>query len=93
MIFLHYDKEIFEIEVDVNGNVLADEEKINKKLFSGGQIDLNIRYNEPKKLYPLKIASVAYAIKRQGEFPVIFLSLKDIKGNNYQIMESKVREK
>lgn len=49
----------------------------------GGKIDLNIRYNEPKKLHPLKIASVAYAMKRQGEFPVIFLSFKDIKGNNY----------
>ncbi|HJD67338.1 MAG TPA: ATP-binding protein [Rickettsia endosymbiont of Bembidion lapponicum] len=84
-------KRFFEIEVDVNGNVLADEEKINKKLFSGGKI--NVRYNEPKKLCPLKIASVSYVMKRQGEFPVIFLSLKDIKGNNYQIMESKVREK
>ncbi|WP_342225165.1 AAA family ATPase [Rickettsia endosymbiont of Urophora cardui] len=84
-------KRFFEIEVD--GNVLADEQKVNKKFFSGGTLELNARYNEPKKLHSLKIASVAYAMKRQGEFPVIFLSLKDIKGNNYQIIEAKVREK
>lgn len=86
-------KKFFEIEVDVNGNVLADEQKVNKKLFLGGTLELNACDNEPKKLHSLKIASVAYAMKRQGEFPVIFLSLNDIKDNNYQIIEAKVREK
>lgn len=81
----------FEIEVDSHGNIVPEAQRVNKKLFLGGKI--NIGFNEEKQLKPLRIASISYAMKRQGNFPVIFLSLKDIKGSNYQTIEAKVREK
>lgn len=74
----------FEIEVDRKGHVLPNKRRVNQRLFLGGSIDA-------KKLNPLAIASVPYAVQKQGKFPVIFLSLKDIKGKNYHEIESGLR--
>ena len=70
------------IEVDQQGNLLPIEQRNNNKLFIGGEIDLG--FGETKKLKPLKISSDAKLMKRQGQFPVISISFKDVKGANYQ---------
>ncbi len=82
-------QKFFEIEVDQSGTPLPPEQKINDKLFTGGIADLG--FGETKELKPLKIAGVANAIKRQGQFPVISISFKDVKGSSYQEIENGIR--
>ncbi len=82
-------QKFFEIEVDERGEVLPLEQKVNYKLFSGGVIDLG--FDETKELKSLKIAGDASSIKRQGQFPVISISFKDVKGSSYQEIESKIQ--
>ncbi|MCC8483107.1 MAG: AAA family ATPase [Rickettsia endosymbiont of Labidopullus appendiculatus] len=43
-----------------------------------------------KELKPLKIANVANSMKRQGQFPVIIISFKGIRGSSYEEIESKI---
>ena len=78
------------IEVNKQGNPLSIEQRINNKLFSGGQIDLG--FGETKKLKPLKISSDINLMKRQGQFPVISISFKDVKGQSYQEIEDGVKD-
>jgi hypothetical protein len=82
-------RKFFEIEVDEKGTPLPPEQKLNNKLFVGGTVDLG--FDETKKLKPLKIANVADSIKRQGQFPVISVNFKDVKGGSYQEIESGIR--
>ncbi len=82
-------QKFFEIEVDETGVPLPEGEKINNKLFIGGTVDLG--FDETKELKPLKISSIANAIKRQGKYPVISINFKDVKGSNYQEIESGIR--
>ncbi len=82
-------QKFFEIEVDEDGRPLPDNQKLNNKLFIGGTVDLG--FNETKELKPLKIASIANAMKRQGKYPVISINFKDVKGSNYQEIESGIR--
>ncbi|WPY01677.1 P-loop containing nucleoside triphosphate hydrolase and nuclease domain protein (plasmid) [Candidatus Trichorickettsia mobilis] len=82
-------RRFLEAEVDECGNYLSLEQRINNKLFAGGRIDLG--FGEFKELKPLKINSYTNIIKRQGQFPVILLNLKNVKGTNYQEIEDKVR--
>ncbi|WP_341757472.1 AAA family ATPase [Candidatus Tisiphia endosymbiont of Ditula angustiorana] len=79
----------FEIEVDERGKALPLEQKVNNKLFTGGIIDLG--FDETKELKPLKIASDVSSMKRQGQFPVILLNLKDVKGGSYQEIENGIK--
>ncbi|HJD59506.1 MAG TPA: ATP-binding protein [Rickettsia endosymbiont of Omalisus fontisbellaquei] len=81
-------QKFFEIEVDEKGIALSEENTVNHKLFIGGEIDLS--FGESKKLKSLKIANIANAMKRQGQFPVILLNLKDVKGSSYQEIENGV---
>ena len=60
------------------------------KLFIGGEIDLG--FGETKELKPLKIASHESSIKRQGQFPVISISFKDVKGGSYKEIEDGVKD-
>ncbi len=83
-------QKFFEIEVDEDGRPLPEEEKINNKLFWGGAVDLG--FDETKELKPLKIASIANAMKRQGQFPVISINFKDVKGSSYQEIETCIRK-
>ena len=70
------------IEVDQQGNTLPIEQRNNNKLFIGSEIDLG--FSETKKLKPLKISSDVKSMKRQGQFPVISISFKDVKGESYK---------
>ncbi|WP_425362809.1 AAA family ATPase [Candidatus Tisiphia endosymbiont of Hybos culiciformis] len=83
-------QKFFEIEVDEKGNALPEENRINNKLFIGGEVDLG--FDETKKLKSLKIAGNASSMKRQGQFPVILLNLKDVKGSSYQEIELGVKD-
>ncbi|WP_375327138.1 AAA family ATPase [Candidatus Tisiphia endosymbiont of Nemotelus uliginosus] len=83
-------QKFLEIEVDEDGVPLPEEQKINDKLFAGGIVDLG--FDETKELKPLKIASIANAMKRQGQFPVIAINFKDVKGNSYQEIENCIRK-
>ncbi|WP_425363721.1 AAA family ATPase [Candidatus Tisiphia endosymbiont of Hybos culiciformis] len=83
-------QKFFEIEVDERGEVLPLEQKVNYKLFSGGEIDLGIKGK--KILEPLKINGNEYAMVQQGNYPVIFISFKDVKGSNYQEIEVGIKD-
>ncbi len=81
-------RRFLEIEVDEYGIQLPQEQRVNHKLFSGGEVDLG--FDETKELKPLKIASVANSMKRQGQFPVILISFKGVRGSSYEEIESKI---
>ncbi|WP_157905726.1 AAA family ATPase, partial [Rickettsia endosymbiont of Culicoides newsteadi] len=81
-------RRFLEIEVDEYGIQLPQEQRVNYKLFSGGEVDLG--FDETKELKPLKIANVANSMKRQGQFPVIIISFKGIRGSSYEEIESKI---
>ncbi|HJD63812.1 MAG TPA: ATP-binding protein [Rickettsia endosymbiont of Sericostoma sp.] len=78
-------RRFLEIEVDEYGIQLPQEQRVNYKLFSGGEVDLG--FDETKILKPLKIANVANSMKRQGQFPVIIISFKGVRGSSYQEIE------
>ncbi|WP_342267968.1 AAA family ATPase [Candidatus Tisiphia endosymbiont of Empis tessellata] len=83
-------RRFFEIEVDEKGKPLPLEQKINNKLFLGGTVDLG--FDETKELKSLKIADIASSMKRQGQYPIISISFKDVKGSNYQDIENGIKE-
>ncbi|MDN3031373.1 MAG: AAA family ATPase [Candidatus Tisiphia sp.] len=82
-------RRFFEIEVDEQGRVLPQEQKVNYKLFTGGEVDLG--FDETKELKPLKIANVANSMKRQGQFPVILISFKGVRGSSYEEIEVEIK--
>ncbi|HJD59294.1 MAG TPA: ATP-binding protein [Rickettsia endosymbiont of Omalisus fontisbellaquei] len=83
-------QKFFEIEVDKNGNILSEENRVNHKLFIGGEVDLGIKGN--KILKPLKISNEKYVMDQQGQFPVILLNLKDVKGSSYEEIENGIEK-
>ncbi|WP_425360393.1 MULTISPECIES: AAA family ATPase [unclassified Candidatus Tisiphia] len=83
-------QKFFEIEVDERGKPLPEEDRVNNKLFTGGTVDLG--FDEAKELKPLKIASDANSMKRQGQFPVILLNFKDVKGSSYKEIELGIKD-
>ncbi|MCC8483610.1 MAG: AAA family ATPase, partial [Rickettsia endosymbiont of Labidopullus appendiculatus] len=82
-------QKFFEIEVDQNGVPLPTEDRVNHILFTGGEIDLGIKGK--RTLEPLKINGNEYAMAQQGNYPVILLNLKDVKGGSYQEIEAKIQ--
>ncbi|WP_425360207.1 AAA family ATPase [Candidatus Tisiphia endosymbiont of Ceraclea dissimilis] len=82
-------QKFFEIEVDQNGVPLPIEDRVNRILFIGGEINLGIKGK--RTLKPLKINSNEYAMTQQGQFPVISINFKDVKGSNYQEIESGIK--
>ncbi len=82
-------RRFFEIEADEKGKPLPLEQKINNKLFLGGTVDLGIKGE--RTLKPLKINSNEYAMVQQGNYPVISINFKDVKGSSYQEIESGIR--
>ncbi|WP_342267924.1 AAA family ATPase [Candidatus Tisiphia endosymbiont of Empis tessellata] len=82
-------RRFLEIEIDGQGNPLALEYQNNIKLFVGGKVDSG--FGETKILKPLKIANITNAMKRQGQFPIISINFKDVKGSSYQEIESGIR--
>ncbi|MDN3031182.1 MAG: AAA family ATPase [Candidatus Tisiphia sp.] len=82
-------QKFFEIEVDQNGVPLPTEDRVNNKLFTGGEIDLGIKGK--RTLEPLKINGNEYAMAQQGNYPVISINFKDVKGSNYQEIENGIK--
>ena len=77
------------IEVDEQGAPLPQEESLNRKLFVGGEVKLDL--GETKLLKPLKISHDPASMKYQGKFPVISLGLKEVTGSSYQKIEEKLK--
>lgn len=81
------------LEVDKEGKQLPLEQRVNDKLFLGGEVDLGLATGRTKLLKKLKIAEHQDIISEYlGQFPVISIGFKDVKGNNYQEIEAGVRE-
>ena len=81
------------IELDGQGVPLPQGSSLNHKLFSGGAVDLGLATGQRKQLSALKIAQhkeimAAY----QGQFPVISLGFKDVKGSTYQEIEEGIKK-
>ncbi|WP_425362821.1 AAA family ATPase [Candidatus Tisiphia endosymbiont of Hybos culiciformis] len=83
-------RKFFEIEVDQNGVLLPTEDRVNRILFTGGEIDLGIK--GIKTLGSLNINSEEYAMVQQGNYPVILLNLKDVKGGSYKEIAAGVKD-
>ena len=80
-------KTFLSMEVDAYGN--KKEENSNRLLFEGGKIDLD--FGESKQLLPLKIATEASQyLARQGQYPVISISFKDVKATSYEEVKRKL---
>ncbi|OZG31665.1 AAA family ATPase [Rickettsia endosymbiont of Culicoides newsteadi] len=86
-------QKFFEIEVDQNGVPFPTEDRVNNKLFIGGEVDLGLATGRKKLLKKLKIAQYPDVISEyQGQFPVILLNLKDVKGSSYQEIELGIKD-
>lgn len=87
-------EKFFSIEVDSQGNRKPKEECENRKLFKGGEIYFGGSKGK-KVLKGLNIAKIDNGkyLADQGQFPVIFISFKDVIGDSYQVVESKIRTK
>ncbi|MDN3030786.1 MAG: AAA family ATPase [Candidatus Tisiphia sp.] len=83
-------QKFFEMEVDKRGTPLPEEDRVNRILFTGGEINLGIKGK--RTLEPLKINDAEYAMTQQGQFPVILLNLKDVKGSSYQEIELGIKD-
>ena len=79
-----------EIEVDAHGVPLPQAQCLNHKLFAGGEVALDL--GDTKLLEPLKISHDPASMKFQGQFPVISLGLKDVKGSAYQEIEEGIKK-
>lgn len=77
-------KRFFEIELDKKGNPLPDDKKVNTVLFKGGKLKEN---RKTKNLKPLKVSGWDDVMKYMGKHPVIYVSLKNVKGRTYQQFE------
>ncbi|XP_065208050.1 uncharacterized protein LOC135836907 [Planococcus citri] len=74
-----------QIEVDSEGVALPEDQKIHRKLFSGGELQSSD--GEVKNLQPLKISNVSDAMEHQGKYPVIWVDLCYTKYCSYPEME------
>ena len=83
-------KRFLSIEVDEQGAPIPQEESLNRKLFVGGEVKLDL--GENKLLKPLKISQDPASMKYQGNFPVISLGLKEVTGSSYQEIEDKLKK-
>ncbi|WP_341752793.1 MULTISPECIES: AAA family ATPase [unclassified Candidatus Tisiphia] len=84
-------RRFFEIEVDEQGIPLPQEQRVNYKLFSGGEVDLGLASGRKKLLKPLKISEYPdILLDYQSQFPVIIISFKGVRGSSYEEIESKI---
>ena len=82
-----------EIEVDEHGVPLPQAQCLNHKLFAGGEVVIAPRIGKVKQLAPLKIAQQCPELvtEYQGQYPVISLGLKDVKGSSYEQIEAAIK--
>ena len=78
------------IEVDAQGVPLPQGAALNYKLFAGGQVEVGL--GNTKLLRPLKISICSESMQFQGQFPVISLGFKDVKGSSYQEIEEGIKK-
>ncbi len=81
-------KTFLSIETDDKGQIITN--STNKVLFTGGDID-----NGSKQLAQLNIAKLdnsSYVDQYFGKYPVIFITFKDITGNSFAEVKSKLAE-
>jgi hypothetical protein len=88
-------KRFLSIEVDKQtASIISHKQTDNYKLFVGGEIDLGLASCKKKTLEQLKIAKHEdIMFDYQGQFPVIFVDLKDCKGSNVSEIEAKLKQK
>ena len=80
------------LEVDDKGKQLPLEQRVNDKLFLGGEVDLGLATGRTKLLKKLKISEYKDIVSDYlGQYPVISIGFKDVKGRNYQEIEDGVR--
>ena len=85
------------IEVDEEGAPIPQDQSLNRKLFAGGEVILKPKKSgkkgKIKQLFPLKIAKEEEIVEDyQGQYPVISLGLKDVKGDSYDKIEAKLKK-
>ncbi|MCC8371798.1 MAG: AAA family ATPase, partial [Rickettsia endosymbiont of Pseudomimeciton antennatum] len=86
-------QKFFEIEVDKRGKPLPEEDRVNNKLFIGGEVDLGLVTGRKKLLKKLQIAQYSEIISEyQGQFPVISINFKDVKGSSYKEIEVGIKD-
>ena len=80
----------FAIEVDRDGAPDLQRQSLHRKLFVGGEVALDS--GETKQLSALKIAQETDLMEGyQGQYPVISLGLKDVKGESYDEIVEKLQ--
>ena len=81
------------IEVDQQGVPLPQEQCLHHKLFAGGEVVIGPQTGRIKQLAPLKIAQQCPELVKdyQGQYPVISLGFKDVKGSSYEQIEEGIR--
>ncbi|MEO1219369.1 MAG: AAA family ATPase [Bacteroidota bacterium] len=86
-------KRFLNIEVDDQGKPLPQEQSLNRKLFVGGEVVIGSKTGKVKQLFPLKIAQQCPDLINdyQGQYPVISIGFKDVKGSSYQAIEAGVK--
>jgi len=85
-------RRFLEIEIDESGNPLPQKRRINDKLFLGGELDLGLFSGKKKQLTPLKIAAHTDKVADYlGQFPVIFITFKNVEGQEYLNIEQGVK--
>ncbi|MCC8371837.1 MAG: AAA family ATPase, partial [Rickettsia endosymbiont of Pseudomimeciton antennatum] len=85
-------RRFFEVEVDEHGQPLPQEQRVNHKLFVGGEVDLGLPSGRKKLLKQLKISEYPDLIlDYQGQFPVIFITFKSVQGASYHNIEQGVK--
>ncbi|MEO1219613.1 MAG: AAA family ATPase, partial [Bacteroidota bacterium] len=78
------------IEVDDQGKPLPETQSFNRRLFVGGEVELD--WGEAKLLKPLTISDYPSVMKRQGQYPVISLSFQDVDGSSYRVIEEGIKD-
>ncbi|MEO1219125.1 MAG: AAA family ATPase [Bacteroidota bacterium] len=82
-------KRFLSIEMDKQGKPVPQEKSLHRKLFTGGEVELDS--GDTKLLQPLKISNCLASMKHQGQYPVISLGFKDVKGSSYAEIEAGVK--
>ena len=81
------------LEVDECGVPLPQGQCLNHKLFAGGEVVIGPQTGKIKQLARLKIAQQCPELVKdyQGQYPVISLGLKDVKGSSYKQIEEGIK--
>ncbi|MCC8483909.1 MAG: AAA family ATPase, partial [Rickettsia endosymbiont of Labidopullus appendiculatus] len=86
-------RRFLEVEVDDQGKLLPQDQRVNYKLFVGGEVDLGLPSGRKKLLKSLNISKYpGLLLDYQGQFPVIFITFKSVEGSSYHDIEQGMKE-